>query len=272
MTFDERRGRVVVYGGGVAGGQASDSWEWDSAAGIWTQLQPSAPLPGRRSTHSLTWDADRQCAVTFGGLNGTTWGRETWEWDGSAWRQRQPASSPSNRGFVTTAYDSVRRRTVLFGGWTGAAPLGDTWVYATNAPARYAAFGSACSGNAGTPRLSAATLPWIGTQLRLRVDSAPSASMAAAFVGVSNATWGNVALPFDLGAIGMTGCQLWVSGEIAVPLPAPSGGVVDWGFQIRNDAALVGQTAYVQVFLTDPGANPLSVIATEAGDVRIGAR
>jgi len=52
----------------------------------------------------------------------------------------------------------------------------------------------------------------------------------------------------------------------------PSGGVLRWSFQVRDDAALVGRTAYLQVFLIDPGANPLGVIATEAGAAVIGAK
>jgi len=60
------------------------------------------------------------------------WGlADTWEWDGSQWVQRTPATSPPPRwGGHAMAYDSLRGRVVLFGGSNGYnSYLGDTWVY-----------------------------------------------------------------------------------------------------------------------------------------------
>ena len=50
MVFDERRGKLVVYGGmgvmtpGAPPPRLSDHWEFDGSA--WTQVQLTGPTPG----------------------------------------------------------------------------------------------------------------------------------------------------------------------------------------------------------------------------------
>ena len=53
---------------------------------------------------------------------------ETWEWDGTNWQQRTPASRPSPRA-TSLAYDAARGRVVLFGGTDGPSFLADTWEW-----------------------------------------------------------------------------------------------------------------------------------------------
>ena len=54
---------------------------------------------------------------------------------------------------MAIAYDEAGRRTVLFGGQIGNVFLGDTWSFATDAPADVSAFGAGCAGSAGVPVL-----------------------------------------------------------------------------------------------------------------------
>lgn len=55
---------------------------------------------------------------------------DTWEWNGTAWTQRFPATSPPARRHHALANDLVRSRVVLFGGQgVGGAVLGDTWEW-----------------------------------------------------------------------------------------------------------------------------------------------
>src|SRR5262249_39673365 len=55
------------------------------------------------------------------------WLNDTWEWDGTQWTQRTPASSPSARSDHAMAFDESRGRVVLFGGGFGI--LNDTWEW-----------------------------------------------------------------------------------------------------------------------------------------------
>ena len=53
---------------------------------------------------------------------------DTWEWDGTAWTQRSPASAPSPQQGHAMAYDAARGRVVLFGGHDSFR-RGDTWEW-----------------------------------------------------------------------------------------------------------------------------------------------
>ncbi|MCC6213344.1 MAG: hypothetical protein IT376_00615 [Polyangiaceae bacterium] len=59
---------------------------------------------------------------------------DTWEWDGTSWLQRAPATSPPARAITATAFDTTRERLVLFGGSGLTDRLGDTWEYGACPP------------------------------------------------------------------------------------------------------------------------------------------
>jgi hypothetical protein len=63
--------------------------------------------------------------LLYGGKDDATFFKNTWEWDGHHWTQRQDIG-PSARAFAAMAYDSGRRHAVLFGG-AGPGLYGDTW-------------------------------------------------------------------------------------------------------------------------------------------------
>jgi hypothetical protein len=134
LAYDAARGRVVLFGG--SGLKAfADTWEWDGNS--WTQRFPPTSPPARVA-HAMVYDSIRKRIVLFGGAdtprhleNGTeTTFADTWEWDGSTWILRTPATSPPARAKHAMAYDSVRGRVVLFGGdrWHNEL-LGDTWEW-----------------------------------------------------------------------------------------------------------------------------------------------
>jgi hypothetical protein len=107
---------------------------------VWSQQFPTVS-PSARSEHGMAFDSFRSRTVLFGGSQGGSPLGDTWEWDGTNWLQRTPASAPSPRS-APMAYDSQRHRVVLFGGWQGGPNpvLGDTWEW---------------DGNQWIPRLSA---------------------------------------------------------------------------------------------------------------------
>ncbi|MBI5849451.1 MAG: hypothetical protein HZB39_00200 [Planctomycetes bacterium] len=54
---------------------------------------------------------------------------DTWEWDGVAWAQRTPQTSPPARCCYAIAYDVTRARVVLFGGTDSRVDFADTWEW-----------------------------------------------------------------------------------------------------------------------------------------------
>jgi len=101
-------------------------------AGPWAR-QHTDVAPSPRSRFGLAYDSDRRVLVLFGGTlgeraSGSHMADDTWEYDGTSWREVTPAVSPCARWNHAMAYDSARRVVVLFGGMADD-PLGDTWEY-----------------------------------------------------------------------------------------------------------------------------------------------
>ena len=107
--------------------------------------------PPARDAHSMAYDTRRGRVVLFAGANEYYYFdfADTWEWDGTTWIERRPATSPPPRFGHAMAYDAARGRVVLFGGYdffSGLA-LADTWEWdgntwvattpATSPPGRY---------------------------------------------------------------------------------------------------------------------------------------
>ena len=93
-------------------------------------------MPSPRRKHAMAYDSARGRAVLFGGQVveddgglGPALG-DTWEWDGSSWRQilTAPESTPAARIDHAMAYDSARGRVVLFGG-SSTGRERDTWEW-----------------------------------------------------------------------------------------------------------------------------------------------
>jgi len=131
MAYDEARLRVVLYGGSGSSTIYNDTWEWDGRT--WVRKKPTSSPP-MRGNHAMAYDAARRRVVLFGG-----WGtkaqrsvNDTWEWDGSNWKNVTPSTgNPPGRRWHTMAYDAARKRVVLFGGYGNNAPyyLNDTWEW-----------------------------------------------------------------------------------------------------------------------------------------------
>src|SRR5262249_47042620 len=101
MAYDSARGVTVLFGGVDYSHPQflGETWEWDGVT--WVQRNPSLQ-PFRRMAHAMAYDSARGVTVLFGGLDyGSSfpqpWMNDTWEWNGSAWRNPNPATSPSAR-------------------------------------------------------------------------------------------------------------------------------------------------------------------------------
>lgn len=64
----------------------------------------------------MTWDSKRSRLVLFGGLSLNQRFNDTWDWDGSAWAERQTDGAPAQRQGVGLAFDSNRNVLTVFGG------------------------------------------------------------------------------------------------------------------------------------------------------------
>jgi hypothetical protein len=143
MVYDRRRDRVVLFGGSEGQTALGDTWEFDGEA--WAKRETEGPEG--RSLHGLAYDDARGRVVLFGGLHFAN-GRpasfeDTWEWDGSTWRQID-APGIGSRDHVSMVYAPDRHAVVLQG---GARPetgfQSDTWTYDGRAWRRLAESGPA---------------------------------------------------------------------------------------------------------------------------------
>lgn len=126
MVYDQHRHCLVLFGGAKpGGGEYNDTWEWDGAR--WTEVSKDAASrsPPGRVLFGLAYDPGRQRVLLFGGTTFVS-GRpevrnDTWEWDGSAWRQIQ-VQGPESRDHLAMVYSSSPRGVILHGG--GSPQLG----------------------------------------------------------------------------------------------------------------------------------------------------
>ncbi len=147
MWYDPTLKKTVIYGG--VGRLTStdrvtrydDMWTFDGNG--WTQLTPTGGTPGMRYGAQTAIDPRSNHVLLFGGLRvdsvpavppSTTPGQvqvyanDMWEWDGSAWKQLQPAVTPPARENGRIAFDPTRNEMVMFGGYAGYF-MSDVWTY-----------------------------------------------------------------------------------------------------------------------------------------------
>ena len=97
MAFDSRRGLVTLFGGCDQPQGCDDSkpgpaetWEWNGTT--WSLVSPAISPPPRYGA-GMTYDSARGITVMFGGTApvfgpaGPISLTDTWEWNGSTWRQ-----------------------------------------------------------------------------------------------------------------------------------------------------------------------------------------
>ena len=129
MAADPRDCSLLLFGGSLVDGRTvlSDTWRW--ADGTWTQLHPS-PSPPPRVFGAMAFDPATSQMVLYGGGDpnaGDADHGDTWTWNGSAWTELHPATSPP-RGAATMAYDTSTARLLLFTLLETWAWDGGTWV------------------------------------------------------------------------------------------------------------------------------------------------
>jgi hypothetical protein len=268
MAFDTARARTVLFGGN-GGGPLADTWEYDGVS--WAQ-RTSGGGPSPRMHHALAFDSQRNRAVLFGGtVDALSAFGDTWEWDGSRWIQPFATGGIAGLYHHAMAFDGFRRRVVLFGGRGDrfSAPRNETWEYSDATPAIFTTFGQGCGRN---PSLAPepGSLPWAGSTFRLRITNLPPTALTFLMLGFSRTSYfGRFPLPFPLDPIGMPGCTLFVSDEVVFTV-TNQGGIATLPIAIPSAPTVPGVPFYTQAFAFDPGANPLGVIVSNAGEGVVG--
>ena len=107
-----------------------DTWEWNGST--WTQSNPTN-APSARLHAAMAYDPVRRRVVLFGGLdaNSGAWLADTWEYDGTNWRQITTAIAPTPRR-TTLTWDAGRQRVLLHGGsqdLINGPFFADTWEF-----------------------------------------------------------------------------------------------------------------------------------------------
>jgi len=121
-SYDPVRNRMVVFGGGDAGGYLNDVWALTlSGSPGWIQLTPGGTPPSARTYHSAIYDPVRDRIVVFGGTGTlSAYLNDVWALSLSGspvWSQVTPGGTPPSARYHHTAiYDPVRDRMVVFGG------------------------------------------------------------------------------------------------------------------------------------------------------------
>jgi hypothetical protein len=151
----------------------------------------------------MTFDPVRGVTMLTGGQDsalGIAYA-DTWELAGSTWTM---SAANATAGGHSLTFDPDRGRALLFGNGLSelVAPAAPTWTR----------LGRGCQGSAGTPSLDAANVaPALGAAFPLQstvLPGSPGAVLLAFGLGI--ARWNGRALPVDLGAFGLPGCELWI--------------------------------------------------------------
>ena len=142
MVWDSARSKAVLFAGiqvdvtGAAGVPKQDTWEWDPAAGTWTERTLKGTKPSQRYAHAMAFDGTRNKVVVFGGWDISTGGsrNDLWDWDPTtgAWTERLTGSesgTPGARMYASMVADSADARLEVVAGQVAYNPYGGGGYY-----------------------------------------------------------------------------------------------------------------------------------------------
>ena len=131
LAYDAGNKMMILFGGWSTQREFQDTWAYDPAANVWTDLAPAGSVPSSRALAQMVHDPGVQRMVLFGGGSGTEVYDGTWHFDVAArtWSMTDlTGPSPSARTGYALVYDPKGERVVLFGGSGGTTFFNDLWV------------------------------------------------------------------------------------------------------------------------------------------------
>ncbi|MCA8971684.1 MAG: hypothetical protein KDC95_17970, partial [Planctomycetes bacterium] len=175
MSFDSRRGQVLMFGGFGTRNDLADFWTFDRDLMQWTEIQVTGPAP--RHGHALAYDPLLDVAVLFGGMGR----QDTWVFDFTrrTWTQITVGAVPTGGNEATLAFDHATNKLLLFGGRHNGIATADTYSFDVQT---------------GWTKLSPATSPSARSEHAMAYD--PALRMLVLFGGLDDQgqlipeTWG----------------------------------------------------------------------------------
>ena len=134
FTYDSKQNVAVLFGGTVISNGSfavlGDTWLWNSATKNWQGPLALISAPSPRYGSAMIYDSNRGVVVLFGGAGANNIAlSDTWEFNGTTWKEVTPVNSPAARLFHALAYNSAQQQVVLFGGLSGSNLVQDTWTW-----------------------------------------------------------------------------------------------------------------------------------------------
>jgi hypothetical protein len=107
MTYDEKRDKVVLFGGTHDPDVFNDTWEWDGKT--WQLIKP-LHAPPARCCHSMVYDAAQQKVLLYGGWNKNTgqFFDDVWLWDGKDWTETTCCNLPPASSHTMIEFSSKK--------------------------------------------------------------------------------------------------------------------------------------------------------------------
>ncbi|MFO7624537.1 MAG: kelch repeat-containing protein [Anaerolineales bacterium] len=130
MAYDSESDRIILFSGHRFPNEfLNDTWAYDFNSDTWTQMQPSTSPKGR-AFHGMTYDAQIDRVIVFGGDVNYAPRSDTWTYDFNTdtWEEVKldMGTPPRGRFDLAMVYDAGADQTILYGGHTGGS---ETWVF-----------------------------------------------------------------------------------------------------------------------------------------------
>ncbi len=134
MVYVASLAQVVLFGGCDGATAYDDTWAYEPATNIWTELHPAGDVPCARTCHTMVYDPDSEKVILFGGVDrANTTLNDLWAYDPSAntWTELHPTGDvPCARLGHSMVYNPGSGKIILFGGMNQAMnTLNDLWAY-----------------------------------------------------------------------------------------------------------------------------------------------
>lgn len=128
MTYDQKNGKVVMFGGRNEQEILRDTWIFDGAK--WVLLEATGPAA--RYGHTLVYDEKTRLSYLFGGFDGKKLLNDFWTFNGQEWIELSVESGPSARMAHTMKFDN-QGEGLLFSGWDDSNQVSDEmWIWKEN--------------------------------------------------------------------------------------------------------------------------------------------
>lgn len=145
------------------------------------------------------------------------------------------------------------------------------WAQQRVHPAAVHVHGISCGSAGVRPALQwSGGAPRIGGTFSLQAVGIASNGAAIFLYGLSEDTFGALALPLNLRTVGMPGCVLHVAVDLHVPVLASSSGRASMQVRIPEVPAILGVRLFGQTLVSEPTANRLGLLASDAARIVVG--